>query len=410
MTASRRGIGNVLIFLAILAVLVLLAFLFLRPPQPARDFVFGELGRHASSLTNRTESTFPPPVIASTNTDTMIPTNATAALTPTPAPPLSAAFPPFSQTSNEAFPPPSQISNDSLSNAVARAMAVPPLVRRSVEPFPADATGTPIPHQTPGLVPFMRGYLPPLAPVPQRGPSNRIAAASYEPPPNPDPDTKPSTAELLATTKGYTAPALVDNPSKSTAELLGVDLDKAKNSNSPAVAASHISLPLRTRTTAIQTNVSFLIDQSLSMRRDGKSERARRELLNLLENLGPNNTFYILFFHSGGYEGMPGLGPLPATSENISSVTNWIFSVGHRFGSDPGRAIRRALEIVPAPQVICVFSDGGFSANAVEEIRKANETANARINTVVLYDANGAAVMRKIAAENGGTFQFIPAP
>jgi hypothetical protein len=408
MTGSRHGVRDIFIVMAILAVLVLLAFLFLRPPQPARDFVFGELGRHASALTNRTESTFPPPVIAPTNTATVMPTNETPALQST-AQQSNMALQPIPQTTNETLPAPSQISSDSLSNAVARAMAVPPLVRRSGESFSSDAGGNSNLAETPAPVPFTHGYLPPLATVPQSSPANHVAAAPYAPPPNPEPDTKPSSAELLATTKGYTVPAPADNPAKSTAELLGVDLDKGKNSNATVVATRSASgFPAHTTTT--QTNVSFVIDQSLSMRRDGKSARARLELINFLENLRPNNTFYILFFHSSGYEGMPGLGPLPATFDNINSVTNWIFSVGHRFGSDPGRAIRRALEIVPMPQVVWIFSDGGFPARAVEEIRNANESTRAHINTVDFYDANGADVMREIADENGGTFRFIPAP
>lgn len=158
------------------------------------------------------------------------------------------------------------------------------------------------------------------------------------------------------------------------------------------------------------TNVSFVIDQSLSMMNNGKSIRARSELLKTLETMGAAKTFYILFFRSGGYEGMPALGPVPATPENIRAITNWLFNVGHRFGSDPTKGISRALGMVPAPDTVWLLSDGKFSRNAVQAIHEANLPVKAQINTVALYSAEGEVVMREIADDNHGTYRFIAPP
>ena len=392
---SHYGIKDIAIAIAILALLLLLARLFLQPSRPARDVVFGDLGRVHSALTNLTESTSEFPVAA--------PTNKLAATPPT------VALPPTGLNGNTALTPATQPTNNAMAAAVAAAMAAPPLVRTQLSPSLASAP-QPLPSLTPSpeARPVVTSFVPPRpAPNPSRTP------APYTPAPTPEPDIKPSTADLLATVKADAA-APSENGPTSTAALLGVDSGTATDiagASTGTTAATPSDLPRRSLPgMTSETNVSFVVDHSLSMRRNGKTTRARSELLKILETLGPAKTFYVLFFHSGGYEAMPGLGPVPATPDNIRAMTNWLFSVGHRFGSDPGKAMRRALGMVPAPDTVWLISDGGFSKTAVQTIREANETVNAQINTVALYSAEGRQVMRQIADENRGICRFIAPP
>jgi hypothetical protein len=384
---SRFGIKDVAIVIAILALLLLLAQLFLQPRRPARDLVFGDLGRVRSAVTNLTESTSEPSVAP--------PTNSFVAGRPSLALPLS--------VSNEttALSAPTQPTNDPLSNAVAAAIAAPPLVRRQPSPsFDSAPQQSPASDARPVVTAYAPSPLPPPVTIPTKPP------APYTPPPTPEPDSKTSTADLLAAVKSD-SPGPLDGGPTRTAALLGVDPDKPIiASNTTTAATPPRSLPANTS----ETNVSFVVDQSLSMKKNGKSNRARSELLNILETMGPAETFYVLFFHSGGYEGMPGFGPVPATPDNIRDMTNWLFSVGHRFGSDPAKGIRRALGMVPAPDTVWLISDGGFSKAAVQTIREANETVNAHINTVALYDTEGEQVMREIAEENRGIYRYIAPP
>jgi hypothetical protein len=392
---SRYGIKDIAIAVAILALLLLLAQLFLKPTQPARDLVFGDLGRVHSALTNLTESTSEFPIAAPTNNS--------------PPPPPTAALPLTESNGNTALTPATQPTNNAMAGAVAAAMAAPPLVRSQLSPSLVSAP-QPLPSLTP--TPEERPVItasapPPPAPNPSRPP------APYTPPPTPEPDTKQSTADLLAATKSD-APAPLENGPTSTAALLGVDSDKAADiggASTTTTAATPSELPGRSLPgMTSETNVSFVVDQSLSMKKNGKTSRARSELLKTLETMGPPKTFYVLFFHSGGYEGMPGLGPVPATPDNIRAMTNWLFSVGHRFGSDPAKAMRRALGMVPAPDTVWLISDGEFPKTAAQTIREANETVNAHINTVALYSSEGQEVMRQIADENRGICRFIAPP
>jgi hypothetical protein len=157
------------------------------------------------------------------------------------------------------------------------------------------------------------------------------------------------------------------------------------------------------------SNVVFILDHSLSMRNNHKSIVARHELVNTLETMNPAQKFYVMFFHSGGFVGMPTPGPVDATPENIHAMTNWLFSVGHKFGSDPTIAVKNALGLVPTPDTLWLLSDGKFSAKAVAAIRDSNDL-NVHINTIGFYSRQGEQTLRQIAEENRGTYRFIPPP
>ena len=107
---------------------------------------------------------------------------------------------------------------------------------------------------------------------------------------------------------------------------------------------------------------------------------------------------------------MPSLGPVPATPENVRAMTNWLFSVGHRIGADPTKAMQRALGLSPAPDTVWLLSGSEFSDKVIDNIREANESVNARINTIGFYTRDGEQGMRRIAAENRGVYRFVPPP
>ena len=154
------------------------------------------------------------------------------------------------------------------------------------------------------------------------------------------------------------------------------------------------------------SNVVFVLDRSLSMKDNHKSAVARKDLVNTLRHLDTNQTFYIYFFP---YKAMPATNPLPATSANIDSITNWIFSTSHSIeGSNSGKSILAALKM--KPDTIWLLSDGEFSTNVVGAIHDANDPLNASINTVGFYSREGEPVLRKIAEENHGIYRFVPPP
>jgi hypothetical protein len=158
------------------------------------------------------------------------------------------------------------------------------------------------------------------------------------------------------------------------------------------------------------SNVVFILDNSMSMMTNGKSLSARQSVARTLEAMNASQTFYVLLFHSGGYEGMPFLGPMPATPGNIRAMTNWLFNVGHRTGADPTKAAQRALGLAPAPDTVWLLSDSEIPDKVVDNIREANASVNAHINTIGFYSRAGEPGLRRVADENRGTYRFIPPP
>jgi hypothetical protein len=205
----------------------------------------------------------------------------------------------------------------------------------------------------------------------------------------PDPANKDSTAELLAAANAAAAPPTLPR----TADLLG------NESGFGSVFDERVG-----------SNIVFLLDNSMSMMAQSKSFSARQEVLRALQSMNPAKTFYVLLFHTGGYEGMPALGPVSATPANVRAMTNWLFSVGHRTGADPTKAMLRALGLAPAPDTVWLLSGSELPDTVIDSIRQANASVNARINTIGFYSRDGEQAMRQIADENRGAYRFVPPP
>jgi len=361
-----------------LALLAMLLWLFLRPAQPARDIVFGDLGRRQTA------------------------SNAVAERQPgaTPGAPGNPA-PAGGQMGTNA-PSSRELGQDQSDQTAGHIPLAPPAAQPGPGAAP-DVTSNSPPENNPASSSSNQAPLtpapalpPPLAAHARAAPAR--AAHTNPPvfedlsPPPPEPAFKDRTATLLAAARA--AGRGPDNPIPArTTDLLGND-----GALSPMFDAEAGS------------NVVFILDNSLSMMTNGKSFPARQALARTLESMNPGQNFYVLFFHSGGYEGMPSLSPLPATPENVRGMTNWLFSVGHRTGADPTKAVQRALGLSPAPDTVWLLSDSELPDKVVDNVREANASVNARINTISFYSRAGEQAMRQVADENRGVYRFIPPP
>lgn len=218
------------------------------------------------------------------------------------------------------------------------------------------------------------------------------------------------TAELMADSTSPTNNQLIDptmTTNATTASATNTDNTSGGGGNAAGGGSEPESIAWRPFDPHRGSNVVFVIDQSLSMKGE-KSAAARREVLTTLQDFGTNKSFYILLFHSTDYDAMPAPGLLPATPQNIQSVTNWLFSAKHYYGSNPKKAMLRALDL--RPDTIWLLSDGEFPADARDIIHLANASIKAQIHTVGFFSHTGEDVLRQIAEDNGGTYHFIPSP
>jgi hypothetical protein len=371
------------------AVLVLLALLFLRPDQRLRELVFGSLGRGPAPLTNG---------VAGGGLPASRPVGGEGA---------AATHPPAASSAGSS----NGIGNGGGLGGPVAGTGLGNDTNQQNDTFPATGGGWPVASNAPVSGPFGPGASgggsldSNTASVASNSTANVTAPpARFAPYPGGRKATEPYVPELVD-------PANKNPTASLVAEAAKVSSPAAGPTRTPDLLGGNAAArPSRLFDSDAGSNVFFLLDNSTGMRTDGKSLMARAEVTRALEAMDAGKTFYVLFFHSDGFEGMPAPGPVPATPENVRATTNWLFSAGHTAGNDPTQAIRRAFGLVPAPDVVWLLSGGPLPSSVIDTIRVANTEVNAHINTVALYSRAGERVLRQIADENRGVYRFVPPP
>jgi hypothetical protein len=151
----------------------------------------------------------------------------------------------------------------------------------------------------------------------------------------------------------------------------------------------------------------YVVDCSGSMS-GAPFARARAELLSSLANLKESQEFFVILYASEGYPMFfPELsdGFLNATDESLKIVKTWLVDFTVDGGTNPGPAISQAIAMKPG--AVFFLSDGVIPDSVVDEIRVAN-SHHIPIHAIGFIDRSGEAVLKKIAAENSGSYKFVP--
>lgn len=164
----------------------------------------------------------------------------------------------------------------------------------------------------------------------------------------------------------------------------------------------------------------FVVDASTSMLEDDKWQTARRELISALARLGPNRQFYVILFNDECWpmlDQRPGDAEmLPATEDHIALVDEWLEQATFGDETHPLASVRLALQL--QPDAMYLLSDGVFTGDRTGfYLRRHNKISDAGqlkipgsiVHTVGLHNVDGQKVLKRIARENKGQFQFIPA-
>lgn len=170
----------------------------------------------------------------------------------------------------------------------------------------------------------------------------------------------------------------------------------------------------------------YLVDSSGSMR-DG-FQSAREELLGSIDQLTPDQRFYVIFFDEEP-EYMRIQDPnrdepasVAATPENKRRLRSWAMTVEMNKGKAPYDVLPFALTL--RPDVIFLLSDGEFPTRIEEILRDQNHEENlfgengpiSIVHTIRYHGVEGQvgrdaeATMVKIAKENGGQYRHVPKP
>ncbi len=154
------------------------------------------------------------------------------------------------------------------------------------------------------------------------------------------------------------------------------------------------------------SRIVFVLDSSGSMH-DTRLAHAKYEVRKSLRSLPVTSSFYIFFFNSVTIR-MPGEGLVKAAPAAVASAISWVDSQQCGGGTNPEEAMMEALAM--RPDTIFLMTDGVFDDPGVADRIRAANTHECRISTIAFHDPAGEAILRRIAAENGGDFRFVPAP
>jgi len=168
----------------------------------------------------------------------------------------------------------------------------------------------------------------------------------------------------------------------------------------------------------------FVLDISRSMGWNGRLDRAKQELIRVVENLPPTTLFNIVTFSDGA--GAWAKKMQEASAANVRKAVKFVDRLGPQNGTSAWQALALALEDEDV-DTIFFLSDG--SPTDVEpdlilaQLRKVNRYRRVRIHCVALLigepptgfagmqDMEKAeAFMRRLAAENDGEVKVVKEP
>jgi hypothetical protein len=150
-------------------------------------------------------------------------------------------------------------------------------------------------------------------------------------------------------------------------------------------------------------SIVFVVDRSSSMREG--LDNVKWELARTIDALTRGQRFQVLFFSSGAPLELPGRRLIDATDDNKQRAREFLDAVLPSSGTDPLAAIRRAFAL--RPDVIYLLTDGEFEPPVVGLVKGLDPERRVRVNTIAFLQDEGAAVLKAIAAETGGTYRFV---
>ncbi|UCG32461.1 MAG: VWA domain-containing protein [Phycisphaerales bacterium] len=148
--------------------------------------------------------------------------------------------------------------------------------------------------------------------------------------------------------------------------------------------------------------IVYVIDRSGSMA--DSFDFLRRELKRSINALHHNQKFHVILFNDGYLE-MPPARAVSAIGVNKRRCFEFLDGIHPGGMTDPIPAMKQAFR--KEPDLIFFLTDGEFSPALVDELRKWNKRKKVKIFTLAYIYASGANLLKKIAAENGGTYTFV---
>lgn len=164
----------------------------------------------------------------------------------------------------------------------------------------------------------------------------------------------------------------------------------------------------------------YVIDSSNSI---GESfQSARAELIRSIDLLKPNQRFYVICYDAK-IEYMrirdprvPETTSVRATDQNKAALRRWALTITQEKGKSGDAAEAMAFALGLRPDVIFLLSDGEFPEKVETMLKENNKIENlfdaprpiSIIHTICYHNREGETRMKRVAAQNGGQYRYVP--
>ena len=133
------------------------------------------------------------------------------------------------------------------------------------------------------------------------------------------------------------------------------------------------------------------------------------ELAESLRGLLDHMSFYVLFFSSGVTPIADTQRWILASDKGKAFALDKVAALSAFGGTEPWPAFEFAFVFKPLPDAIYFMTDGNFDPQVALRIQAANVgSRKIPIHCITLQDKSGEEIMRKIAADSGGTYTHVP--
>jgi hypothetical protein len=156
------------------------------------------------------------------------------------------------------------------------------------------------------------------------------------------------------------------------------------------------------------TRFAYIVDVSGSMGYDNKLEILKRELARSIDALTENSQFQVVAFSSNA----AALGGRREWSDAGDAGKAWarkaIAGLSAGGGTIPSPAFAIVFSLRPRPDAIYFMTDGEFDAAVALDLLRLNAESKVPIHCIAFVSKEAEALMRRIAADSGGTYTYVP--
>ena len=154
---------------------------------------------------------------------------------------------------------------------------------------------------------------------------------------------------------------------------------------------------------------AFIVDVSGSMEMDRKIQTAMNELAKSVSALPDYAQYYVLLFSSNIVQPPGQKGWTRARRSSIQGLVRWLRSIEPGGGTEPKPAFVQVFSLDVRPDVVYFLTDGEVQDFTAEQCAALNASGRrAIINTIAFGDPASQDMLKKIAADSGGVYRFVP--